>query len=116
MALDIRPLSYDPLTGISETFVFDEMTNQVTIESTQDVTAIIELNKAQFNNVDERARWSPDEQGPGVKVASLPMQVYFDLQQRGILPRMGKPGDKKKFMAWLNDPENRFFRTRPGTV
>ena len=47
MALDIRPLSYDPLTGISETFVFDEMTNQVTIESTQDVTAIIEA-KASF--------------------------------------------------------------------
>jgi len=22
--------------------------------------------------------------------------------------------DQKRFFAWLNDPENRFFRTKPG--
>jgi hypothetical protein len=24
--------------------------------------------------------------------------------------------DQKKFKAWLNDPENRYFRTRPGRI
>jgi hypothetical protein len=38
------------------------------------------------------------------------MYIYYDLQRRGILQ------DEKRLKAWLNDPENRVFRTRPGKV
>jgi len=44
------------------------------------------------------------------KVASIPMNIYFDLKQRGIL------NDQKKMKQWLNDPDNKYFRTRPGLV
>jgi hypothetical protein len=78
----------------------------VTIQTVQDVTAVVEANKAAFNQVDEKANWKGDLH----KVGSIPMSIYFDLQRRGILH------DEKRLKVWLNDPENRVFRTRPGKV
>jgi hypothetical protein len=36
--------------------------------------------------------------------------VYYDLKRRGIAD------DPKKFKQWLNDRDNRVFRTRAGTL
>ena len=38
------------------------------------------------------------------------MVVYYDLKNKGILD------DPKAIKKWLNDPENKYFRTREGTV
>jgi hypothetical protein len=35
---------------------------------------------------------------------------YMDLKKKGILD------DQVALKRWLNDPENRYFRTRPGQV
>lgn len=78
----------------------------VTIQTTQDVTDIIEANKAAYNQVDERANWKGDMH----RVGSVPMSVYYDLKRRGILD------DQAALKRWLNDPENQVFRTRPGRV
>jgi hypothetical protein len=43
-------------------------------------------------------------------VAQIPMALYYDLKSKGITE------DPARMKAWLNDPENRYFRTRPGTV
>ena len=48
--------------------------------------------------------------GEGQRVASIPAVIWEDLIRRGIA------GDKKKLKAWLNDPDNRAFRTRLGKV
>ena len=98
-------LDYDPVTGISRYFHWDAVNRQFTIETVNDVEDRVEMNKAHYAGTDERARY-----GEGQRVASIPLPIYFDLKRQGILD------DDKKFRAWLNDPANRHFRTRPGRV
>ena len=96
-------MDHDPTTGISHVFYYDEMTDEATIVAEQDVSSVVELNKKSYNETHGKF-------GEFSKVASLPLVVYNDLQQKGIL------NDPKALKRWLNDPDNRFFRTRPGTL
>lgn len=76
---------------------------KIVLRNAQDAEPIIERNK----------RWQSEGQGVGKNyrhVAQLPLVVYFDLQKRGILD------DPKKFDAWLNDSDNRFFRVWTGKL
>jgi hypothetical protein len=43
-------------------------------------------------------------------VASIPMALYYQMKAEGKLD------DQAYMKRWLNSPENRFFRTRPGKV
>lgn len=101
-----RLFDFDPVTRTTEYFYYDEDTDRFTIQTQQDVTDLVESNKAEFNAAPEHGRFRGDMH----KVASIPLNVYFDLKAKGILD------DEKKLRAWLNDPDNRFFRTRPGRV
>jgi len=85
----------------------------IIIETRQDVTANIEQNLKEFNSYDERAKWSDDMFGN--KIASIPLTVIDDLNAKGIM-RGFAVIDEKQMKAWLNNPDNRFFRTRPGRV
>ena len=78
----------------------------VTIQTQQDITAVVEANKATFNQVDERAGWK----GEMHRVASIPMSVFYDLKSKGIID------DPIALKKWLNSGENAVFRTRPGRV
>jgi hypothetical protein len=80
-----------------------KITGEYVIETQQDVTAIAEANKRQYND-------TPDRYRDVNKVASIPLNVYYDLKRRGIAD------DPKKFKQWLNDRDNRVFRTRAGTL
>lgn len=84
----------------------DHEDGSVTVQTVQDVSEFAEANKQQFNQFDERASWSGDMH----RVASIPMSVYYDLKRKGILD------DQAAMKKWLNDPDNRVFRTRPGQV
>ena len=90
-------------TGIVTSFHYDADKDEAIIQKEQDVTAIIEDNKAEFNEAPER--W-----GEWTKVGSIPISVYYELERQGILH------DQKALAKWLNDPDNRAFRTRPGTI
>lgn len=100
-----RLLDHDPYLGITEYFHYDDDAGTFTIQYQQDPTQIIEQNKAQFNATDERAKW-----GEWQKVATIPISIWADLKQKGIID------DKAAFKRWLNSPDNQFFRTRPGKV
>ena len=50
------------------------------VETIQDVTSIVEANKAEYNALDYGARW-----GDFTKVASIPMTVVDDLNKKGIM-------------------------------
>ena len=93
----------DPLSGIKSVWHYDDTTDTAFIEKRQDVTAIVEANKAEMNQ--DHGRY-----GEWNKVASIPLSVFYDLKQKGIVD---DPAAMKK---WLNDSENKFFRTRPGRV
>lgn len=87
------------------TFHWDAATQSFTIETVHDHEDIVEANKL-LHNQSTGANWK----GGMHRVASIPMAVWYDLKKRGILQ------DKEKMSQWLNDPENRFFRTREGRV
>lgn len=95
-----------PEHGFVQWWYYDEDTDTATIETVQSHEAIVEANKGIFNATDEHA---PYRDGMH-RVARIPLVTLQDLMQKGITK------DPKAFKKWLNDPDNRFFRTRPGRV
>ena len=80
------------------------------IRTSQDVTEIVEQNKALYSAASVHDKW-----GELTKIASLPFTIIDSLNRKGIM-RGFAVIDDKEFRKFLNDPENRFFRTRPGKV
>lgn len=109
---DPRLFDHDPLTGVTEYFVFDEDTGGFTIETQQDVEPLVEINKALYNDTGDYRRFG----GELHRIASLPNVIVMELSKQGILTPAGRILDDKRFRRWLNDPDNRLFRTRPGRV
>jgi hypothetical protein len=103
--LDRVVMSHDTMTGVSQVYHRDNADGMVTITQEQEVAPIIEHNKAEFNDAPQR--WNLNGFN---KIASLPLTVYYDLKAKGILD------DEAAFKRWLNDSENRHFRTRPGAL
>lgn len=96
-------LETDSLTGETQYFVWDEDNDTFHIEYEFECSDLLEFNKHLRNNAG--TKW-----GEMAHVASIPLNLYYDLKQKGIID------DQAKFKAWLNDPEQRYFRTRNGTV
>lgn len=103
--MDRHILTHDPVTQHSEVFYFDHDTGLATIRDEQDVSGILDANKIDYNE-------APARHGDalGKKVASIPLGLFMDLRKQGITR------DRKAFARWLNDPDNRLFRTAPGMV
>jgi hypothetical protein len=94
-----RIIDHDPETGVSHFMYYDEGDGQASYVAQQDVSPLLDHNRAVSNEVGKRFGQNMTH------VASLPPIVYWDLKRKGILD------DSKAFKRWLNDPENRFFRT-----
>jgi len=98
-----RFFSADPATGIKKYWhVKDNGEYAVETEQTIDVDTV---NARQRNMTDKRTKW-----GDVNKVASIPLSVYYSLKDKGIAD------DPAALKKWLNNPDNRVFRTREGTV
>jgi len=97
------PFLDSPELGIRRYFHWDDSNNTFLIETEQDVGQILDVNKEEFNE-------APDRWGEWSRVASIPISIYYDLKKKGIAD------DDAAMKRWLNDPDNRFFRTRPGRV
>ena len=98
-----RLFSRDPATGITKWWHMKD-NGEFVIETVQETTHDTD-NARHRNETDKRTKW-----GEMARVASIPLAVYYDLKKRGIAD------DPKAFKKWLNDPDNRVFRTREGTV
>lgn len=75
----------------------------VTAQTLQDIEPILEENLMLRN---ERSGFKGDQH----HVASIPLVVYEQLLKEGIAQ------DEARFKAWLNDSDNKMFRTHPGKV
>lgn len=98
--------------GITNTSFVDNG-DQLVIVKNQNISTILEMNKREYAAQDERKNWGDDAFSN--KVASIPLVVFSDLEKLGIT-RGFAVIDKKRFHAWLNDPDNRAFRTRAGKI
>ncbi len=97
--------------NIREKVAHNTDNGEIVIATEQDVSSIIEQNKKEYNATN--GRWGEDVFDN--KIASIPLTVIDDLNKAGIM-RGFHVVDQKKFKAWLNNPDNRFFRTRQGKV
>lgn len=106
---DPRLFDVNPHLGTTEWFHYDPDTDGFVLETVQDVEPLIEQNKDLFNN-------APLRYGEWSHVAALPTVIVMLLAKQGILSASGAILDDQRFRAWLNDRDNRAFRTRPGRV
>jgi len=96
-------LDFNETTRVGHWYDYDRSTGMVTITAEQECAPITYWNKQEYNFDHGRA-------GDQVKVASVPEVIYAEWIATG------KDRDAAFIKRWLNDPENRFFRTRPGRV
>lgn len=81
----------------------------IVLETTTDVTQA--LHDAHSANREHRGRKSRWKDGPtGNRIATIPTVIYMELHKKGIVQ------DQARFKAWLNDPDNSAWRTRPGKI
>lgn len=104
-----RPFGFDPLTGATETFYYDEATGESHIKRSEDIAPILETAEAHRNLF--RGPGGGSWKGNFHRVASIPLSVYHEK-----LVKTGKIKDQNEVKRFLNDPDNRVFRTRPGRV
>ena len=97
-----RLFDRDPELGITKYWHVKD-NGEYVVETVQDVTGIAEYNKRSYNNADKK--WKDVN-----KVASIPLSVYYELKRQGIAD------DPKALRKWLNDSNNRVFRTRQGVL
>jgi hypothetical protein len=100
-----RLLDVDHFLGLKEYFYYDDDTGECRVEQVQNTDFIVEQNKQRLAQSSAKDKW-----GEMTLVATIPMSLWADLNAKGIVK------DTKEFKKWLNDPENRFFRTREGKV
>lgn len=99
-----RVLSRDPITGITTWHEYDSLTKKVTLHETQDVSGIVELNKAsQKEGFDKRRDMWPAARVPMVILLQWAREAGVDFNSKAF----GEVVKKK-----LNDPDNRAFRTQ----
>ena len=100
-----RLFDYDEYTGLKKVWHYDAEKDEATIETVQDISSIIEMNKIDQTQSDNNG-WK----GEFHHVARIPLSVYYKLQAECKL------NDDAYMKSWLNNPDNRFFRVKEGQV
>lgn len=94
--------TFNPVTRRSTTIEIDAETGLPVIVQTQDLKPILEANKRQANDFDPYLRTDMQH------VARIPTVVWQRLMRTGVAR------DEKALNTWLDDPDNRVFRTDDG--
>lgn len=96
-------IDYDPVFGIEEVFHWDPVNESFTIETKMDGEYAGELNKYfRDNNIHMK--------GDVRLAASIPLHIWMDPKNAHIRH------DPEALRKWLNDPENRPWRTSTARV
>ena len=90
------------------TDMYEHNDGRVTFDTVQDVEPILEYNKMMMNEYGDKL--TPGKRGTWHKVASVPVNVW---EQWLLDTDNAIQKDKKLLSKYLNDPDNRFFRTSP---
>ena len=97
-----RLIAYNPARKLQQWFVVDD-DGLIHIETTQDVDALLDQNRALLND-------ATGPMGDMAQTAALPEIIVDDLMRTGAFH------DEAYMKKFLNDPDNRKLRTRPGRV
>ena len=94
-----------------DTFHSNADETEFTINTRQDVEPILEENKQAYNQYGDKL--TPGKAGEGVRVASIPTNIWnqWMKETNGEIQR-----DHNLMKRYLNDPDNKYFRTTPTRV
>lgn len=110
-------LDYDPDSKTTKTMMFDDRENRIVIRRHADVSQLIEANKVrQADFFDRLTR--------GRRARATRMVAEFDptvgmewCKQRGIdYQSMIRGENQSVYRAFLNDPDNSWFKCVPGKI
>jgi len=105
-----RLISQNKERGV-ETWMHDNSEGGFTIEQKQHVAHVLETNRAKANEW-QRGQLIGNTQRHWQQVAEIPSSIYLELRQK-----FGDPKDNPKaWRKWLNDYNNRYFRTSGGNI
>ena len=105
-----RLVSRDAITG-KETWAHIENDGNMIFETTQNIDNLIKSNREQQNEYRKNSLIG-NTQRHQQKVAEIPTALYHKL-----LIELGEPRDNPNgWKKWLNEYDNRVFRTSGGTV
>lgn len=99
----MKLISYDPVLRKKVYVIEDE--NSCVFKTETEVEQLVEENKASFND-SEGKRW-----GDGKVVASIDLPTYF----QKLIPAK-QAGDDAYIKRFLNDSDNRAYRTFKGRI
>jgi len=103
-------VSSDASAGKKTWMEFDRY-GEATVIQQQNIQHVLDANKRQQNEW-QYGKLIGNTQRHHQKVADIPNQLYMQLREK-----FGHPADNPKDWAkWLNDPNNRFFRTGGGRI
>lgn len=100
-----RLLDSDPLTATRARFHYDHTDDTFGIETEQDVSGIIEANKADANALAGR------RMGSQMHVARIPTAIYAEWEREWNAKGLSEEERQKDLARKLDDPDNRMFRT-----
>lgn len=109
--MERKLLDYDPVLKRSRYFHVDATGDECGIESTYDVTDIVETNRAKHAQTDERAKW-----GEWAHVGSVPLHIYYQWIADGVIDKDGTAQDDTAILKALQDRDHLDFRVRPGRL
>lgn len=113
----LREVEYDPFLRSQTKWITDaDGEGLVAVATSQDVTDIVADAKRRYAQVDENARWGGDGDSLGAHVAEVPLSILYDPKEPWNDKRRSRKEREAAFKQWLNDRDNRCFRTRPGRV
>lgn len=99
-----RLFDHDPDTGLTTWHDYDEATGETRLHYEQDITDIIEANKAKANAATGRL-------GEMVHVASIPVSIQLKwLVEKGV--DVTNPDHKQAVAKLLDDPDWRYLKCR----
>ena len=99
-----RLFSIDQQTKTKKTFHYDESDDSFVINTKQDIQPVLEVAQ-------EERKEARGFKGDGFhKVASIPNTIWWDLVERGIAH------DDKKLLKWLEERDNKVFKTNEGRL
>lgn len=100
-------IEYDPLSGITTTFDYDEGTDTTIIGREQDVSAILEKNKALANNDDVTKEGIKNSWWLYAEIPNIVIEKW--LNEHGV--NLYNRDHQKAVFRLLNQPEYRYLRT-----
>jgi hypothetical protein len=88
---------YDPLTGVSQHFDFDPVTEQIRLTSSQDLSFLMEQLKQKRNNPEA---WKKGIKESFAHYATIPPIIELELKKKGI--DIYNPNQTKELLREIN--------------